>query len=226
MKRLLNIAYLIFGVAIGVLIGQSFADVRLEAAAGQCRHELGPDTSWYYQLGGFRTDMNMKPNCGQLGFLWEIDKTFGIRASFVDLGHIRADNEYPLPEAAYFVAKATHTAINAGTYRYQGNGGSRGFSLGPVVQKDALGMTFSAETGLAYLYNYWHAWTSTAGTWDYADGWKWSPYFGVGVRWKILTASVRYYTGARASQSKNDPLFVGPTNGRVMQMMLGVSVRL
>lgn len=223
-----DLIYLAAGLAIGVAINASLADGRLEGALGRCYHQPAPDTSWHYDFGGYRNDMEWRPTCGSLGIRWKPDEDsrLGVKLAYVDLGIIRADNTFPTDEQAYKVAKATKTAVQSATARYEGSGGSRGLALGPVYEIPVHALTFTAEAGLAELYSTWHAMATTTATWAYADGWVTSPYVGAGVRWRCFTFDVLYYTQARASQAKENPQFVGPTSGKVVQTLIGLSFKL
>ena len=201
-------------------------ELRVEATAGQCTHRLAEDTNWHYELGGYETNMGLKPNCWNLSGVWMMDKTFGWKAGVVDLGSVRANNTYPLPEQAYFDAKNNHTAIDATTYRFQGNGHSRGFTFGPVFEAKHKDFAVRSEAGVAVLYNTWHAWTAAAGTWDYADSWNSTWYVGGSVRYKYLMAGVTLFRNVHASNANLNPLFIRPTTGPVVQTTVGVSIPL
>lgn len=211
--------------------------LRLEMAGGHCRHQLAPDSSWSYrEWGNYETHIQNHPKCYQVGLLWlphQFDGIkWGYRASLVDLGTITADNSYPTNEQAYFLAKATRTAVQSDTGRFYGSGSSKGLTLGLAAERHIFGLDLGAEVGLALLRSTWHVpdsphMVTTAhcrGDWACADGNQITPYFGVNARWKYLFISVRQYASVHASQSDSNPLFVGPTSGPVVQATFGASL--
>ncbi len=213
-------AFLLALFALCVFMAAAHAGVRLEAFGGKCHHHLAPDASWHYGVGGYDTDMNLSPECGQLGVMWK-KETFGLRAAYVNLGVIRANNSYPLTETAYFRAKALGMAVASETGRFQGTGVSRGLIFGPVAESKHLG----AEVGVAALYNTWHVDFPPQG-WKYADGWNATYYLGANVRYGRLMLAVRRYGNVHASQADKNPLYIGPTAGPVTQVLFGLSVPL
>lgn len=210
-------------LSLALVAGNANADLRMEASAGKCQHHLAPDASWHYEYGGiYQEKMQLNPHCLQLGLLWMPTKHYGVRAAYVDLGAVTADNTYPQDEAAYFAAKNSVTAPPPADGRFQGIGNSKGVTFGPVIEARGV----SAEAGVATLYNTWHAWVEGFPTWNYADGWNATWYAGAGVRWKFLTVNVRRYANVHASQAAKNYQYIGPTSGPLLQVTVGLSVPL
>lgn len=235
MKLARDLALLMLGLVIGVLISASSADdMRAEAGLGVCRHHLAADASWRYAYGNYQTDMRLSPECGQLSLAWlPIERgraRFGLRASYVDLGSVRANNTFPSNEQAYFVAKDTRTAVASSTSSFTGTGTANGFTVGPAVERSfTRDVSMGLELGVAYLYTTWHV-TSLNGMqtapWEYADGWTRSLLGGVNARWKWLFASVRVYANVHASRANVNYQYIGPTSGPLVQGIVGVSIPL
>lgn len=204
-------------IAVFVPAHAKAGEWRGEMYAGYCKHSLAPDASWHYGYGGYRTNMTLRPACFNFAAVRMIDRTFGLRAAYVDLGHVDADNTYPVDDLAYFAAKATNTPVASPTARFQGQGVSRGFSFGPLVSWRLL----EAEAGIAALYNNWHV-----DSWRYADGWNTTWYAGAAFKWRYLRIGVRRYENVHASQSKTNYQFIGPTSGQVIQTTFGISIPL
>ena len=232
------------GLVVGLLLAVGFtsiaSDIRLEAAGGSCQHRLAPDASWSYrEWGDYQTKMRLKPNCYQVGLSWlpwqRGATRYGIRIGYVDLGRIKADNEYPVDEQAYFIAKETRTPVNSATARFQGTGGSRGFTAGFAAETPMGAFHIGPEIGMAMLYARWHVQFPGFGAavasgcredWACADGWHATWYVGATARYQWLFVSYRRYMNVYTSQSEKNPLFVGPTTGPVDQVLVGISVPL
>lgn len=223
-----ELVLLLLGVCIGVAIRAGMADeIRIEALLGKCRYNLADDTNWYYKYGAFHNDIRQNAQCGQLSLLWKIDRTFGFRASYVDFGTYSLDNDYPIDEQAYIRARNSHTAVNSAIGHLSGHGGAQGVAFGPAFETSAKDVTVGAETGLAYLYNWWHVSAQGVSDWSYADGWNTTWYVGSTARWKWLEAAIRVYGNVHANGgTKINPVFTGPTSGPLVQAIVGVSVPL
>lgn len=209
--------------AVFAVASNSRGELRFEGAVGQCKYRLAEDTSWHYGVGPYFTNMELTPHCGQLGVLWKPNDTFGLRFAYVDLGTVTAENSYPVDEPAYMRAKATSTGIVSETAIFQGQQQARGLSVGPVIEKKAAGLTWSVEGGVSALYITWRAMTPVYPDWRFADGWKFAPYVGAGVRKGIVTAGFRVYSNAHASRTDICEQCFGPTKGPVVQTLVGLS---
>jgi hypothetical protein len=215
------------------------AALRVEIAGGICKHRLAEDSAWSYrEWGDYDTNIRLDPKCYQFGFSY-LPFTFkhlrwGIRAAYVDLGRLDADNSYPIDEAEYFRAKATRTPVNSETGRFQATGGSRGITLGLAAEYPVGPLRIGAEIGGAGLYSTWHLDFNHAQAvnegcrqdWACADGWNGTWYIGMTARAEWLFVSLRQYQNVHASQRSDNPLFIGPTTGRVTQVVVGLSVPL
>lgn len=236
-KILSGFAFFLAGLLVAIGITSRSEGVRLEGAAGHCRHRLAPDASWSYrEWGNYQTSMELNPACYQIGLsylpLELYGVKFGIRGAFVNLGRVTADNTFPTDEKEYFRAKETRTAVQSDTGRFQGYGTSKGFTLGLAAERRRYGLDFGAEAGIALLRNTWHVNLPGFGSavlngcrddWACADCLNGTWYVGVNARYQYLFVSIRRYANVHASQAGRNPLFVGPTDGPVTQITAGIS---
>lgn len=210
--------------------------MRFEAAVGTCRHHLAPDSSWSYrEWGNYDTRMQVAPRCAQIGISvlpFEAGRTkWGVRAAYVDHGTVTADNTYPVDEPAYFRAKDTRTAVQSATGRFQGSGHARGFTLGLAAEQRHFGLDLGVEAGVALLRTTWHVPDSPhmattggcRGDWACADCVSSTWYAGVNARWENFFISIRRYANVHASQASRNPLFIGPTDGPVNAVLVGIT---
>ncbi len=234
----------LLGLAGGMVAVSNAEPVRVEALGGQCKHRLAPDSSWHYQYGGYETNMELSMKCAQLGFSFlpyeYRNLKWGYRFNYVHLGHVKADNTFPLDEKEYFRAKETGTQVNSPTARFRGQGSTKGITVGLASEYPVLGLHVGPEVGIAALYSTWHtdiakeSWTTYAAPltgcraddWACADGWKATIYMGLTLRYGWLSVSARRYENVHASQSEKNPLFIGPTTGPVDTLMIGLSIPL
>ena len=211
------------------------AEVRAEAGFGVCHHALAQDASWSYRdWGNYQNHNSIEPACYQLSALWTPvhvhDFDSGLRFALVDLGTTSANgNTYPVNEAAYFDSRTNHTAITSSdTGVVYGKGHSRGFTLGPVIERRYSDFTVGAEVGMAFLYSTWHAYATdmngTHGEWRDADGWRHTPYLGAQLRYKWLSCSIRRYQDVGAHRACQGCW--GLTLGPVVQATIGMSIPL
>ena len=218
---------------------------RIEGAYGVCKHSLANEGSWHYD--GYEKNMQLRPACYQFGASW-LRQTgawgTGLRLAYVDLGKVKADNEFPIVEDG---GPDDHRVNNdcqyakTGSYarckgRFQGEGSTYGISLGPIVERNLGPVTLGAETG---VYSYRSSWVvrdghvqctspdcsmSNTGEWDYARGTHQTWYAGASARVHWLTVGVRRYANVHASQAAKNPGYIGMTSGPVWQFAVGGNI--
>ncbi len=234
-----DLALVLFGLILGIghTAHSQESNTRFELLGGQCKHHLGPDSNWHYGYGGYETNVNLKPNCGQVGLstipFEKAGWKWGFRGAFVTLGPTDTEITYPVCETCYFTAKATGTAVEGETARLQATGRARGLTLGLATEKKFGPIHVGPEAGIAALYTEWHTQYNHAqavadgcrtADWACADGLKFNPYVGVTARYKWVEVGVRAYFNVRASQAQENPQFVGGTDGNVYAFLAGVSI--
>jgi hypothetical protein len=207
-----------------VALAENHDPLRFELQAGACKYHLAPEGSWWYE--GYQTDVKLTVPCHQFGISWLSVKRgtwrFGIRGSYVDLGEVKANNDFPAVEDG----SQNDNRVNPA--------GARGWTIGPVAERSFGRWTVSGELGAAHLWTWWHVTqASIDGTpvninWRYADGYKWTSYLGLGAHYSINKAwrvdlTGRRYSQVHASQAEVNSQYVGIFSGPVYSLMLGVS---
>jgi hypothetical protein len=229
-----KLAALLLLCVSSVALAENHDPLRFELQAGACKYQLAPEGSWWYE--GYQTDVKLTVPCHQVGISWLPVKRgtwrFGVRGSYVDLGEVKANNDFPAVEDG---SQNDHRVNPAGPVgSYSGSGGAWGWTLGPVAEWSTGRWTVSGELGAAYLWTWWHVTQASIDgvpiniNWRYADGYKWTSYLGLGAHYSIDKAwrvdlSLRRYSQVHASQAEVNSEYIGIFSGPVYSLMLGAS---
>lgn len=203
----------------------SLAELRVEGAAGAAIHAKREDGLWYQRE--YPNQHDLKTGAWQLGVAWFENKRpwrLGVRGALVSLGSVSSDalvieNEYDRGKEL----PCNRETRNGNCFaQFKQKTSVKGFSLGPVIERDYRALTGSLETGLFFgesrvvanvkpitaerpEFNVVHNWSFR--TW----------YAGAGVRYKYFTISTRWYQNLAATKG-----FFGPRHAYTV--MIGVSI--
>lgn len=241
---ILEAALILCGVAMAQ-IGWSNQAPRFELTTGFTKHKLAPEGAWHYE--GFETDTKLFVGSYQAGLLWlpikHGDWGYGFRIGYADLGKIRASNSFPIYEDYSNADARVNPVCNRSTLegcvgKFDGEGKTRGWYIGPAVERDfGGGVGIGLEVG-AYIYH--SNWTVgnlrvvdgdefvpavwEGFKWDSAKGQHITSYVGANVRWQNLFIAGRYYSQVHAARTDLNPAYIGMTSGPVWSLMAGISV--
>lgn len=226
-------------------------DLRLELGTGFTKHRLAPPGAWHYEDDGFQSAMKLLVGSYQVGLRWmpikRGDTLIGIRVGYADLGKIHASNSFPVIEDrsnadARVNPVCDHATLHGCTGRFDGVGQTRGFYIGPAIERDfGGGVVLGIEGGLLGYESYWRAgnirvvdgtteftppmWGQNF-TWDSARGYHVTPYVGANARWHNVYFAGRLYSQVHAADTAKCADCIGMTSGPVWSVMVGYSTDL
>lgn len=222
--------------------------LRLEATTGVTKHHLAPEGAWHYS--GFETNNKLLVGSYQVGLLWlpikSGDWSLGVRGAYADLGKVRASNSFPVIEDrssadARVNPICDRSTLHGCTGRFDGIGKTKGWSIGPALERDfGGGVSVGIEAG-AYIY--WSNWRASNirvvdgrdeftppmwqnFTWDSAKGQHVTSYVGGNARWHNLFFSARLYSQVHAADTAKCNDCIGMTSGPIWSAMAGISIAL
>lgn len=221
--------------------------LRLELGAGVAQSRLAPEGSWWY--AGFATHTELRTRAFSVGGSWlplaRGPYRLGLRAGYSDLGTVKASNEFPIFEDGSSrdarVNPTCDRATLAGcTGKFQGRGPTKGWSFGPVIERDFRGVTLGAEAGVFYYRAKWVATEFRAVDehgefvpgnfanlrWDELNKPHATWYIGATARWKLFFVQARRYALVHAADTERGKDFIGMTSGPLWSLMAGVAIAL
>lgn len=225
------------------MVAIGHAQTRLEIAAGFTKHKLAPEGAWHYD--GFETDTRLLVGSYAVGLLWTPIKAgdwlIGARGGYANLGKVHAMNSFPIFERGPGDARINPVCDRATLYgctgRFNGTGTTKGWYLGPAIERNFGSVAVGAEAGAYIYHSNWIArdlrvvdggqefippmWEGFV--WDSAKGQHITPYVGANARWNNFFVSGRYYSQVHAARTELHPDFIGMTSGPVWSVMAGLS---
>lgn len=167
---------------------------RVELAAGICKSNLNAEGMWWQ--ANYPHQIRLTSLCMMAGAeqTWRIDEHWhlGFRGDFVNLGSSSVNAQWVFDE------ERSHPGL-APKYAGQGHGGSKGLTLGPVIDYDLGDWTLRGEMG---IYAFRSTWTEQVQAIidDPASNRRFdassrgiTPYVGLGLRHGWLFVSARWY---------------------------------
>lgn len=208
---------------VGGMGAISHSQVRLEAAAGQCKATGHGEGQWWIGGGDTFTSDPLISQCYQFGLSKLSRNGLGWRVSWVDLGQLS------LKEYAWGGRYADGTLGPQPHWTSDGFGSVRGMSFGGVFEKSYRGVFATAEGG-AYLYRSQfgaiadHRSSNTA-VWTEPDArYGTAMYYGAGLGYRKghadLTASFRSYPKISFNQLADNFDTLGPSRASVNVLMV------
>jgi len=200
--------YALTPLLIALAAGFSHAgEFRLEAGAGIAQHDKRKDGLWYQSE--YPSEHHLRDAAFQIGASWfttGAPTRYGIRVAYADLGRVSSDalaiaDEYD---------RGQNLPCNPATLdgdcfaRFQQTTYNRGWSLGPVVERDAGPFVLSAEIGPFFgkqtvVARAEHITAPEPGVVNVTNNFTFINWFaGAGVRYKYLTLNVRWYQNLAA----------------------------
>jgi len=219
MTRLILIVALLF-------TSLAHAEFRFEAGAGIAQHDKRKDGLWYQSE--YPNEHHLRDAAYQIGASWfttGAPTRYGIRAAYVHLGRVSSNalaiaNEYDRGLNTPCVPATFHGDCFA---HYQQVTDNRGWSLGPVVERDAGPIVLSAEAGPFFgkqtvVGQAEHITLPEQGTVNVTNNYTFTNWFaGAGVRYKYLTLNARWYQNLAGGGG-----WMGPRHA--YSTMLGLSI--
>ena len=232
--------FLLFMMSLMLVFSESYAEesgkFRLEAQLGQCKYGLAPEGIWWND--SYPTSIDRRNACFQLGVSRiEAKKDWadiGWRASYVDLGKLRADNQFAMRDDEQFEEFDPHRCDLATQRNCVGRGvisqQARGLLLAGLVERDFGGVRLGLDAG-GYLY---HGRFKVAliqqGTgkeiahldWS---GWRITPSVGLTATYGVAFATIRGFGSVQAAEH-NCGGCSGITMGPAWAAFIGVQIPL
>jgi len=201
-------AYALTPLLIALAAGFSHAgEFRLEAGAGIAQHDKRKDGLWYQSE--YPNEHHLRDAAFQIGASWfttGAQTRYGIRLAYVNLGRVSSEalaieNEYD----RHLNLPCEPVTLNGDCFaRYQQTTFNRGWSLGPVVEREAGPVVLSAEIGPFFgrqtvVAHVEHITASDRSDTNLTNSWTFTNWFvGAGVRYKYLTLNTRWYQNLAA----------------------------
>lgn len=207
------------------------AETRIGVHGGTCQQSRSDIGSWWNDH--YETDIDLTTACSMID-MTRIEDGRGWRLAYVNLGTIttnsvmanRDEDQFSNPDG-----EDCNPATREGCLiRTVGGGLAQGISVGRVWERRLNHLTLGAELGGFVYYNHFTIQITAhpdpdlfpAEAWDYARGWLATPYAGVGIRYGMLSATVRGYHRITAHQADCGGCS-GVTKGAAVQALIGIS---
>jgi len=202
------------------------AEFRLEAGVGLAQHDKRKDGLWYQSE--YPNEHHLRDAAFQIGASWfttGAPTRYGIRVAYAHLGRVSSNalaivDEYDRGLNMPCVAATLHGDCFA---QFQQVTDNRGWSLGPVVERDAGPFVLSAEAGPFFgqqkvTARVDHITLPEQGVVHVTNQWTFTNWFaGAGVRYKYLTLNARWYQNLAAGGG-----WLGPRHA--FTVLVGLSI--
>ena len=211
-------------------------ELRLEAQIGQCQYSIAPQGIWHNDA--YPTDIDRRTNCFQLGVSRiEAKKDWGDlgwRVSYIDLGNLRADNQFAMRDDEQFEEfdqdkcdlDTQKNCVGRGIISQR----VRGLLLAGVVERDFGGVRLGLDAG-GYLYHghfkvtlIQQATGKEVANLDWS-GWRITPSVGFTAAYGMAFATIRGFGSVQAGEH-NCGGCSGITMGPAWAALIGVQIPL
>jgi len=183
------------------------AEFRLEAGAGIAQHDKRKDGLWYQSE--YPNEHHLRDAAFQIGASWFTTggpTRYGLRVAYVHLGRVSSNALAIADEYDRGLNIPCNTATLDGDCfaRFQQVTDNRGWSLGPVVERDAGPFVLTAEVGPFFgrqtvIAHVEHVTAAEREDINVTNKYTFTNWFaGAGVRYKYLTFNVRWYQNLAA----------------------------
>jgi hypothetical protein len=198
--------------------------LRLELGAGFAHHARRLDGLWYQNE--YPNSHDLRTGAWQAGASWFTEGTpwrYGLRGAYVSLGSVSSsalviEYEYDRFKELPCDRDTRHGNCFANLDQTTQ---VKGWSLGPLVERDLGKVVGSVEGGLFFGQSKVRAHVTPItlpGEFDVNNNWRFRTWYaGAGVRYQWLTLSYRWYQNLAASKG-----FFGPRHAYTV--MLGISI--